>query len=99
MISSREEHLTRLNGWQSKLSHMLGCPSRELPESPLPSEEALQDLSDYLRDQEAEYERRVQVFLKKQEDIKRLIGEKSTVLWLDLKQKKAEAWFISSNFV
>lgn len=66
--------MERLLEWQRDLAEKLGVTIHELQEIPLPSEEELAKLKDHLEVLQAERDKRAEIFLTTQVEIKDMMG-------------------------
>lgn len=67
--------MERLLEWQRDLAEKLGVTIQELQEIPLPSEEELGRLKDHLEVLQAERDKRAEIFLNTQMEIKDIMGK------------------------
>lgn len=67
--------MERLLEWQRDLAEKLGVTIQELQEIPLPSEEELDRLKDHLEVLQAERDKRAEIFLNTQVEIKDIMGK------------------------
>lgn len=77
--------MDRLFEWQRDLTEKLGVTIQELKEVPLPSEEELDRLKEHLVILQAERDKRAEIFLNTQMEIKEIMGEFNTfVIYLQV---------------
>ncbi|CAH2041512.1 unnamed protein product, partial [Iphiclides podalirius] len=69
-VEQRRMKMERLLEWQRDLAEKLGVTIQELQEIPLPSEEELDKLKDHLEVLQAERDKRAEIFLNTQVEIK-----------------------------
>lgn len=69
--------MERLLEWQRDLADKLGVTIQELQEVPLPAEEELDKLKEHLEMLQAERDKRAEIFLNIQVEIKDIMGELS----------------------
>ncbi|XP_053608737.1 protein regulator of cytokinesis 1-like [Plodia interpunctella] len=74
-VEKRRMKMDRLLEWQRDLADKLGVTIRELQEVPLPAEEELDRLKDHLEDLQAERDKRVEIFLHTQVEIKDIMDK------------------------
>lgn len=75
-VEQRRTKMERLLEWQGDLAEKLGVAIQELQEVPLPSEEELDQLKDHLEILQAERDKRAEMFLNIQVEIKDIMGKK-----------------------
>lgn len=73
-MEQRRMKMDRLFEWQRDLTEKLGVTIHELQEMPLPSEDELDKLKDHLEVLQAERDKRAELFLNTQVEIKDIMG-------------------------
>lgn len=73
-MEQRKMKMDRLLEWQRDLTEKLGVTIHELQEMPLPSEDELNKLKDHLEVLQAERDKRAELFLNTQVEIKDIMG-------------------------
>lgn len=73
-MEQRRMKMDRLLEWQRDLTEKLGVTIHELQEMPLPSEDELDKLKDHLEVLQAERDKRAELFLNTQVEIKDIMG-------------------------
>lgn len=73
-MEQRKMKMDRLLEWQRDLTEKLGVTIHELQEMPLPSEAELDKLKDHLEVLQAERDKRAELFLNTQVEIKDIMG-------------------------
>lgn len=74
-VEQRRMKMERLLEWQRDLVDKLGVTIHELQEIPLPSEEELDRLKDHLEKLQAERDKRAEIFLNVQVEVKDIMGK------------------------
>lgn len=73
-MEQRKMKMDRLLEWQRDLTEKLGVTIHELQEMPLPSEDDLDKLKNHLEVLQAERDKRAELFLNTQVEIKDIMG-------------------------
>ncbi|XP_047534246.1 protein regulator of cytokinesis 1-like [Vanessa atalanta] len=74
-MEQRRKKMKRLVEWQRDLTEKLGVTTHELQEIPLPSEDELDKLKDHLEVLQAERDKRAELFLNTQAEIKDIMDK------------------------
>lgn len=74
-VEQRRMKMERLLEWQRDLADKLGVTIQEFKEVPLPSEEDLDRLKEHLEMLQAERDKRAEIFLNIQVEIKDIMGK------------------------
>lgn len=74
-MEQRRMKMNRLLEWQRDLTDKLGVTFHELQEIPLPSENELDKLKEHLEVLQTERDKRVELFLNTQVEIKDIMGK------------------------
>ncbi|XP_046968123.1 protein regulator of cytokinesis 1-like [Vanessa cardui] len=74
-MEQRRKKMKRLVEWQRDLTEKLGVTTHELQEIPLPAEEELDKLKDHLEVLQAERDKRAELFLNTQAEIKDIMDK------------------------
>lgn len=74
-MKQRRLKIERLMEWQKDLVDKLGVSMLEIKETPLPSEEDLQKITEQMEILQSERDKRVEIFLNTQIEIKDIMGE------------------------
>lgn len=77
--------MERLLEWQRDLAEKLGVTIQELHEVPLPTDEELEKLKNHLTVLQAERDKRVEIYLNTQVEIKDIMG--NSFLFLQLHKR------------